>query len=984
MPRRHFLDWATPLLPTLTDWLLDVPSGPGAPDLSPTVIIVPTAGAGRRLREALAMQAGESGLLSPQVITPEVLISWSTPPGNPVAGRGESVTAWAAVLAELPLQEWRALFPIDPVSQELSWAVQAAGNLLQLRRTLEEGARTLGMAALDLGPGHPEVARWEALARLEKLAAGRLESAGWRDSTLVRLDAARHPILPEGVTRVVLAGVPDSIRLVRLALESLLARQAAEVVVIIHAPESAASSFDPWGRPLPGVWNRREIKLPKGNDSITLTSRPEDAAHVLVQALAKAAAAPGTLTIGSADPEVSAPLRRQAAAAGIDVFDPEGLPVSEHEISWLLKTLTQLLRSGAWSAAGQLLRLPDVLGAACRAARTSSQLRALEEWDAFQCERLPQNLSQAAPLAEHWAGVLHEHHQKHAESPEHLNRPVLPGIIAWLRQEIAQLKNGLLPETLAAFLETIYGGRRFETAAGRQRFTDALTAWQEAIESVDRGAAAFLPDLPPADRLDLAGSLLREQHLYAPHADEAAALHGWLELPWQEAPDILIAGMNEGMVPDNLQGDAWLPDSVRALLDLKTNDTRLARDSYLLTTMIESRRSGGSIKLLAGRMTSAGDPLKPSRLLLRCPAADLPSRAVRLFPKETADESARPPAPPWHRAWQLSVTPPRPDSRIFQRLNVTAFGEYLKCPFRFYLKYVLKMEPIDPFVSELDARTVGNLFHHTMEDFHQNPELRDSDNAGRIADFLQEAFEARINETYGQALTVPVILQLEVIRNCLTKAAGIHAEESEKGWRFKEVEIAFPTLVRIRGTEIRGRIDLIQHHPEHGYRILDYKTSSTAAKPADAHLKSVRAQSAREALSTGPCGDFATLDHGGKFHVWQNLQLPIYARIMADHYHAGKVGVGYINLPRALSEAGLAMWEDLDDTILQSAWACADGVVSNIQQGIFWPPGPKGKYDDFESLVFQDTESSFDPTALNRVQSMIASGAFRPILSSPL
>ena len=159
--------------------------------------------------------------------------------------------------------------------------------------------------------------------------------------------------------------------------------------------------------------------------------------------------------------------------------------------------------------------------------------------------------------------------------------------------------------------------------------------------------------------------------------------------------DLLIAGMNEGMVPDSLQGDAWLPDSVRALLDLKTNDTRLARDSYLLTTMIESRRSGGSIQLLAGRLTAAGDPLKPSRLLLRCPAADLPGRAVRLFPKETADESARPPALPWHRAWMLNVPPPRPDSKVFQRLNVTAFGEYLKCPFRFYLKYVLKMEPVD-------------------------------------------------------------------------------------------------------------------------------------------------------------------------------------------------------------------------------------------------------------------------------------------------
>jgi ATP-dependent helicase/nuclease subunit B len=278
-----------------------------------------------------------------------------------------------------------------------------------------------------------------------------------------------------------------------------------------------------------------------------------------------------------------------------------------------------------------------------------------------------------------------------------------------------------------------------------------------------------------------------------------------------------------------------------------------------------------------------------------------------------------------------------------------------------------------------------------MEAFHKMPGLRDSSDAAEIARMLHAEFDRTVADHYGTSLTIPVLMQVEVIRNCLTKAAEIHAAESGKGWRFKEVEIAFPTLITIRGTEIRGRIDLIQYHEDLGYRILDYKTSSTAVKPADAHLKSVKSAAARETILGGPCGAFAHVEHGGKFHVWQNLQLPLYARIMADHYEdthkshpvVKTVGVGYINLPRALSEAGLEMWDDIDERILQSAWTCAEGVVSNIQQGIFWPPGPKGKYDDFESLVFQDMASSFDPTALKRVQAMIASGSFHPQLSSP-
>ena len=114
MPQQHFLDWSHPLLPALTAWLLAPASGPAAPDLSSLAIIVPTAESGRRLRASLARAAGPSGLLSPHIITPEELITWSLPHGTPLAGRGELLAAWAAVLTNLSLPDWRDLFPISP------------------------------------------------------------------------------------------------------------------------------------------------------------------------------------------------------------------------------------------------------------------------------------------------------------------------------------------------------------------------------------------------------------------------------------------------------------------------------------------------------------------------------------------------------------------------------------------------------------------------------------------------------------------------------------------------------------------------------------------------------------------------------------------------------------------------------------------------------------------------------------------------------
>jgi len=975
MPPRVFLDWTFPLLPALSAWLLAQSTSPGAPDLAHLVVVLPTAESGRRLRESLALAAGDTGLLSPVIITPEVLLTWSTEHIPGLAERGETIAAWTAVLLELPMEEWRALFPIDPVSQDAAWAIQAARDLLKLRRTLEEGARTIAMAARDLGLTHPEAARWQALARLEALATTRLESAGWKDTTTTRINAARSPVLPEGITHVVLAAVPDSIRLVRLALESILERALASVTVVIHAPESESHTFDAWGRPLDHPWTTREIALPQGSDNISLVARPEDAARLLAEKLPLIRQQPGGCAMGSADPEISGPLRRQAEAKGYSVFDPDGLPLLEHEISWLLRTLTNLLRTGAWSAASQFLRIPDVLAAAGQSAHASDPLKVLTEWDDFQIERLPQSLSQATPLASSWAAATFHSKLSHATAGVDLKPPVLPGVLSWLNGVLADLETGPLAQRLEVFLETIHGQRRFATLAARQRFTAALTAWQDALLSVERGAAGFLPGLSASTRLDLAASLVRDTRLYAAHPTDAASLHGWLELAWQDAPDLLIAGLNEGMVPDSIQGDAWLPDSVRGSLDLKTNAARLARDSYLLTVMIESRRAEGTIQLIACRQNAAGDPLKPSRLLLRCTPFQLPARALRLFPREMEEPGSRTPAPSWRRAWPLQVPPPAETAPVFTRLSVTAFSDYLKCPFRFYLKHVLKMESYDASQAELDARAFGSLFHDTIQALHQNLALRDSDDAPVLTAFLHHTLEQLISQTYGTRLTIPVAVQMDTLRGCLTKAAGIHAAQRAAGWRFKEVEIDFPKLpgsdapVRIKGVEIRGRIDLIEQHPEHGLRILDYKTSAKAVTPGAAHLRPGKFEEDEP--------EWKYFDLNGKTHLWQNLQLPLYAHIMSAHY--GKpVAAGYINLPRAISEARLEMWEDLSQPMLDAGRICAEGVIASIQAARFWPPSERLKYDDFKSLIFDGAYHSFDATKLKRIPALIAAGQFRP------
>ena len=92
------------------------------------------------------------------------------------------------------------------------------------------------------------------------------------------------------------------------------------------------------------------------------------------------------------------------------------------------------------------------------------------------------------------------------------------------------------------------------------------------------------------------------------------------------------------------------------------------------------------------RQRHNGDPLKPSRLLFRCPDTQLAKRVehhIDLPPGE------QPPA--WTAAWQLKTGL----AKRVEHLSPTSSG-VPACPYRFYLRHVQGMESQD---FELGSRT---------------------------------------------------------------------------------------------------------------------------------------------------------------------------------------------------------------------------------------------------------------------------------------
>jgi hypothetical protein len=55
-------------------------------------------------------------------------------------------------------------------------------------------------------------------------------------------------------------------------------------------------------------------------------------------------------------------------------------------------------------------------------------------------------------------------------------------------------------------------------------------------------------------------------------------------------------------------------------------------------------------------------------------------------------------------------------------------------------------------------------------------------------------------------------------------------------------------------------------------------------------------------------------------------------------------------------ETGVKEWTGFTDDIYASAMDCAAGVIQDIRDGRFWPPGDRVRFDDFTELFFEQPE----------------------------
>ena len=915
---RQFLPWDRPLLPQAVEYLAGGWHGERPLDLAEILVVVPTRQSGRRLREALASHASNhsAAVFPPRVVLPESLAALG-PSTTGIASRLESQLAWIGVFRALVLDEFRVVFPVDPPARNFAWAQRLAREFGRLQATLAEAGLRLADVSSKAGADFPEAERWTQIARLEQLHAESLATLGRRDAQAVKLERVQAPVLPAGIRRVVVFGAPDPLPLALTILAAHARTVPVEIVVFAPAAESAA--FDDWGRPVVAAWEKRGLELPEFEQHVQLCPDPAAQAETAGGIAGGYGEPDGLLAVGTADAEVLPLLENVLHHAGQPTFNPEGRAREGDGLYQLLAALAGLAREDSFATVETLARCPDYL--------------------AFLQARIGTGFTGAEFLAR-----LDELHARHlppdlAEARRH--DPTGPELAA-----IAELRTlltaGRFPANAASALAQIFGDRRFSLGVQADAHAaEAAETWTDVLRETAAAAAKF-SEVTTDEWWELALGLYGETMRYDEKPAGAIELQGWLELLWEDAPHLVVAGLNDGRVPDAVVGDPFLPESLRLRLGLKTNGARFARDAYLLQALAQCRSRGGRLDLLLGKTTAAGDPLRPSRLLLSCSDAELPARVDYLF---RAAQAARA-NPSWRRAWQLLPPHAAPPSRV----AVTALRAWLACPFRFYLARVLHLAAVDPVKGELDALDFGTLCHGALEAMGRETALRDCRDAAVLRDFLVTALDRAAAETFGTELTLPLLVQLESARQRLTRAAVVQAETRAEGWVIAQVEKAF--ALEIGGLNVTGKIDRIDRHEATGeIRVLDYKTSDQPAQPRAAHLTRIRR--GEEAL------EFVRFAGEGGKEAWRDLQLPLYLRALAAEF-PGELTGGYFNLPKASTETGISVWKDYTPELAASAWECARGAAAAIRAGTFWPPSEMipEDYDEFATLFHHGAGAS--------------------------
>jgi len=1033
-PERIYLGWERPLAEAVADRLLAaVPRRDGIWDLGAQLVLVPSAFASRMLQEALARQAG--ALLLPQITTPSHFLSGAgfqsadseLAEPDELAGREGMALAWVAVLTDAGINraDYPALFQRDlrgPMTP--AGALAFAQDLLQLQDELGVAADGLGFAetAQHEAWGRPEwqaaagqVERWEQLAQLEERYRRQLGNLGLVDHNRHRRQVALSEDLPVGIEAIWVAAVLDAPPLLETALRVRGAR--VPVRVLIAADPEDAGAFDAWGRPEAAAWAKpRGSPWPDFARTVHVVQQPEDGLERLSRLVREhhtrppgegpSALAPvGRLAVVPCDREaypalITRELHALARGPGgeplINTANPLGRRHQDHGIHHAIAALLDLADEPTFANLRRCVNHPVVAG---RLLLTESEEneegggRRKIGWhrqqallDAVSAVHAPQPLDETLAFARRVPMDANMELRQRVQNQR--IRAAASALEAGLQAALEMRALGWR-QLGARVLELAQPSRGAELSDDEWRFAADVS---EAIEAALDGLQPARPDETALGARDVVRLALRAAGARSFRGDidrEAINLPGWVELPWEPVPHLILFGLTDDLVPGVRHAHPFLPATLRAALGLAVPAQQFAQAACTLELVRRQRAGRGRVDVIVPRHNAQGDGLRPSRLLMLSPerdgdallgAAGCPGRLDHLL-QEVRAARAEPiwDIPPEHRldaTLRLPADPAKADVKL-QRLrgsiSATAFKAYLENPADFWLKHALGMSETSHDAIELDAAGFGTLMHAAVEAFGRDAETRDLTDREKIFRALEAKLEGHFRERFGRTPAASLRLQRETARARLRAFAPVQARLRADGWSMLEVEGSLPEIPIAEGFTLRGRFDRLDVHRDgRRFRVYDYKSYAKAKTPERTHLAKSKASGELayfELPSTAKSGKGAP--HGWR---WKDLQLPAYdwaLTVGRPEVGQGSLEVGYLCLSGEANPEVVRVWTDFAGPYRNAARACMAEIAGLLARGgpeVFQPSPQPSQYPVLAHLAGRRPEAVLNLATLGATE----------------
>ncbi|APF87413.1 recombinase RecB [Ralstonia solanacearum] len=326
----------------------------------------------------------------------------------------------------------------------------------------------------------------------------------------------------------------------------------------------------------------------------------------------------------------------------------------------------------------------------------------------------------------------------------------------------------------------------------------SLQEWR-ALLSMLLESAVFSEPAPPADRrvviLPLNGARMRR------------------------FDGVVVVGCDDAQLPSAQPEWLFFSNDVRRELGLPDRAQRFAQQARDLAEVLLNQPE---VVLTWQRHGGRGEPNRLSgwleRLQRRLAAAGMRIDVPVVLP---ALQTARQPT---------DMPAPAAPVLVPSTLSAAAYNSLRRCPYQFFVGRMLRLGELEEVSDELEKRDIGEVLHAILHRFHRQlldtPMADPADRLALLQTLTDERFAPLLAED-GHALRFYRRWQ-GVMPSYLAWQAAREAD----GWRFEAGEVDADASIALPGAQalrLRGRIDRIDTHPEHGVAVLDYKTQSPIA-----------------------------------------------------------------------------------------------------------------------------------------------------------